>query len=247
MQNEKLDTLALGDRDYPEGWRSLPNRPYLIFAKGNRSILSEPRQSILAVDYSNWALDLALSGTLELLDSVMMQSPNLVLAADVDSNPWNALLLARAVQAGHRIIAVATNIAELGFPRWAKRNIALREACEAGKGIILNEYPDFLRSKDTIPSAMAARLVTGLAGALLVPAAQKNAPESGAVFSALSAGIPVWCTDYYQPGEPDASLHSDLLRQGKAKLATSAGEVLYSMFQMGKKQTESYAEPEPER
>lgn len=206
--------ICLGDRDYPENLKDIPDPPAVLFVKGNL----EPRDLVaIAVVGSRFASPMGLNFTRRLCSELAGAGVTVVsgLAMGIDTAAhWGAL------NGKGRTLAVLGCGLDVPYPR---SNTQLKGAITGGAGALLTELP-----LGSPPLAghfpMRNRIISGLAlGVVVVEAANR----SGSLITArlaLEQGREVFAVPGLARHDRSVGPHR-LLRQG-AKLVECAEDIL---------------------
>ncbi len=164
MKNNGIQILTYESEDYPENLIDLPDRPLLLYAKGDLSLLKEECFSIVGTRMpSSYGKIVTERFAKELAESGFVIVSGLCYGVDQISHR-------ATLDAGGKTIAVVAS----GFGKvYPQANFALSQEI-AEKGLLLSEYPpSFSAKKYTFPRRN--RIIAGLSkGVLITEAAFKS-------------------------------------------------------------------------
>lgn len=212
--SQKIHLITIFDDDYPSRLKTIYQPPWMLFARGNLSLLKN-RESLAVVGsrnataYGIGAIDYLFPSLID--NNVLIVSG---LARGIDAHAHKA-----AIKLGGKTIGVIAG----GFHNlYPKENVKLAEYMME-KQLVLSEYPPAtMPAKWQFP--MRNRIISGLSkGTLVVEARQKSGSLITADF-ALNEGRDVFAV----PGSilsPDSDGVHYLIQQG-AKLVKSSEDIL---------------------
>jgi DNA processing protein len=211
---QKIHLITFFDNAYPEALKTIYQPPWVIFAKGDLSLLNS--QKSLAVvgsrDASKYGFD-----TIDYLFPELIQSQTIIisgLAKGIDAHAHKT-----AIRLGGKTLGVIAG----GFNKiYPKENIELAQFMMQNH-LVLSEYPPDARpEKWHFP--MRNRIISGLAKGTLIIEAQKRSGSLITAEYALNEGREVFAV----PGSilsPHSEGVHELIQQG-AKLIKNSGEIL---------------------
>ncbi|ESU33060.1 hypothetical protein G3A_08430 [Bacillus sp. 17376] len=211
---QNIHLITIFDDDYPDRLKTIYQPPWILFARGNLSLLKNREK--LAVVGSRNATAYGIGAINYLFPSLIDKNVLIVsgLARGIDAHAHKA-----AIKLGGKTIGVIAG----GFHNlYPKENVKLAEYMME-KQLVLSEYPPAtMPAKWQFP--MRNRIISGLSeGTLVVEAREKSGSLITADF-ALNEGRDVFAV----PGSilsPDSDGVHYLIQQG-AKLVKSSGDIL---------------------
>lgn len=212
--SQKIHLITIFDDDYPDRLKTIYQPPWILFGKGDLSLLKNRKS--LAVVGSRSATAYGIGAIDYLFPSLIEKNIQIVsgLARGIDAHAHKA-----AIMMGGKTIGVIAG----GFHNlYPKENVKLAEYMME-KQLVLSEYPPAtMPAKWQFP--MRNRIISGLSeGTLVVEARQKSGSLITADF-ALNEGRDVFAV----PGSilsPDTDGVHYLIQQG-AKLVKSSDDIL---------------------
>jgi DNA processing protein len=211
---QNIHLITIFDEDYPDRLKTIYQPPWMLFARGNLSLLKN-RESLAVVGSRN-ATAYGIGAIDYLFPSLIHKNVLIVsgLARGIDAHAHKA-----AIKLGGKTIGVIAG----GFHHlYPKENVKLAEYMME-KQLVLSEYPPAtMPAKWQFP--MRNRIISGLSvGTLVVEARKKSGSLITADF-ALNEGRDVFAV----PGSilsPDSDGVHYLIQQG-AKLVKSSEDIL---------------------
>ncbi|MBT2683046.1 DNA-processing protein DprA [Bacillus sp. ISL-37] len=211
---QNIHLITIFDEDYPDRLKTIYQPPWMLFARGNLSLLKN-RESLAVVGSRN-ATAYGIGAIDYLFPSLIHKNVLIVsgLARGIDAHAHKA-----AIKLGGKTIGVIAG----GFHHlYPKENVKLAEYMME-KQLVLSEYPPAtMPAKWQFP--MRNRIISGLSvGTLVVEARKKSGSLITADF-ALNEGRDVFAV----PGSilsPDSGGVHYLIQQG-AKLVKSSEDIL---------------------
>ncbi len=227
MSQNDIKIVTIFDEEYPESLIDLPDRPLLLYAKGDLSLLKGKCFAIVGTrkptNYGNIVTE-KFAGTLAQAGFVIVSG----LGFGIDSIGHR-----KALEVGGKTIAVLGS----GFSNiYPPANTSLANQI-AKEGLLLSEYPpSFEPKRYTFPRRN--RIVAGLCSGMLIPEA---GIKSGTLYTkdfALEYGKDVFAI----PGSivsDKSDLPNELIRSGQAICALNADEIVDFYGLKKTKQTKS--------
>jgi len=219
IDRHRIQMLWCGDTQYPFRLRESPDRPLVLYSKGN---IHFEDTKVVPVVGTRVATDRGKEQTRQLVLDLAKQIPNVIivsgLAYGIDIAAHHA-----AIEAGVPTVIVPAHGLDRIYPP-LHRPVAV-EALENGG--ILTEYPSGTKP-DAFNFVARNRIIAGLADAVVVAESKQ---KGGSLITAQMA------CDYNRdlfafPGRPtDESAQgcNMLIRNQKAQLIQSADDLIYSM------------------
>jgi DNA processing protein len=175
LERRNIKMLTMGDANYPELLKEIPNPPYIIYTKGELDLNTAPLISIVGSrKFTAYGQQAAVSFSRDLAKAGMIVVSGMALGIDTFAHQG-------ALDAGGKTIAVLGNSLddESIYPR---NNFNLSREI-ANSGILISEYPPItIAGKLTFPARN--RIIAGLSrGTLVVEAGE----SSGALLTARMA------------------------------------------------------------
>ena len=214
MQKNGIKLVTIFNDDYPEKLKDLPDRPLLLYAKGDLSLASKKSIGMVGTRMpSNYGRIVAEKFAGKLAESGLVIVSGLCYGIDEISHR-------KTLESGGKTIAVVGS----GFASiYPATNAVLAEEI-AQKGLLLSEYPPSFKAKRyTFPRRN--RIIAGLSdGVLIVEAGFK----SGTVHTkeyALEYGKDIFAV----PGNITSSkseLTNALIKSGQAECTLSPNEII---------------------
>ena len=226
MQKNGIEIVTIFSDNYPEKLRDLPDRPLILYAKGDLSLVNKKSVAIVGTRMpSNYGRVITERFTEKLAQSGLVIVSGLCYGIDEIAHK-------KTLAVGGKTIAVIGS----GFSNiYPASNTSLAQEI-AKRGLILSEYPPSFKPKRyTFPRRN--RIVAGLSdGVLIVEAGIK----SGTIHTkeyALEYGKDIFAV----PGNitsPKSELTNDLIKTGQAECVLSADEIIdfYGLKKSAKQQ-----------
>ena len=226
MQKNGIEIVTIFSDNYPEKLRDLPDRPLILYAKGDLSLVNKKSVAIVGTRMpSNYGRVITERFTEKLAQSGLVVVSGLCYGIDEIAHK-------KTLAVGGKTIAVIGS----GFSNiYPASNTSLAQEI-AKRGLILSEYPPSFKPKRyTFPRRN--RIVAGLSdGVLIVEAGIK----SGTIHTkeyALEYGKDIFAV----PGNitsPKSELTNDLIKTGQAECVLSADEIIdfYGLKKSAKQQ-----------
>ncbi|SFS54368.1 DNA-processing protein DprA [Marininema halotolerans] len=213
LSHRKIQALTIWDRDYPELLRKLPQPPWILYLKGNRSLLNG---RCLAVVGTRKPTHYGKNITKSLMTEVVAQGWTVVsgMAAGIDGDAHRSVL-----NTGGKTIAVLGSGVDVVYP---KHHQSLYERL-VQEGLVLSEMaPGTKPHPGLFPQRN--RIISGLShGVLVVEAAER----SGSLITAdcsLEQGRDVFAIP--GPITSEKSLGTNRLIQQGAKCVLSGSDIV---------------------
>jgi DNA processing protein len=214
LKNKKIEYVCLSDKEYPKLLKKTPNPPFLLYVKGDSSLLTSENMFAIVgtrkiTSYGEETTDLFSS---QLSANFIIVSG---MALGVDAYAHKSCL-----DSGGKTIAVLGNGVDLPFPTTNER--LYDEILEKGGAVISEFPPGQPPSVGSFPSRN--RIIAGMSQGVLVT---QGAEDSGSVITANFA-IDFERPLFAVPGPINSSLSkgpNDLIRKG-AKLVFSPSDIL---------------------
>ena len=179
--------ITLLDNEYPTRLKGIYKPPFVLFYKGDISLLNTINKTIGVVgnrknsDYGKESTEKIVKDLVE-SDCVIVSG----LAKGIDVIAHKTCL-----DNGGKTIAVLGNGVDVSYPL---ENKDIQEII-ANKGLIISEYPDYLESKkEYFPKRN--RIVAGLSDAILVTEAKNKSGSMITVARALEMGKDIFCVPH---------------------------------------------------
>jgi DNA processing protein len=213
IMKQKLTSnyITILSSNYPLAFRQLDQPPYLIFYRGDYSLINFP--SKIAVIGSREASEYGFNITKSLVSDLVKANYLIVsgLAKGID-----AIAHLQTLNASGKTIAIVGQGLNHIYP---SENKPLYQAIET-KGLLISEYPDdVLPSKHHFPNRN--RLIAALANAIVITEAKTNSGTLTTVRHGLNSGKDIFCVPYPVGNSSACNL---LIKQG-AKLIESAIDI----------------------
>lgn len=214
MLNSGIKILTIFSQDYPRKLIDLPDRPLILYAKGDLSLLEQKAVAIVGTRMpSNYGRMVTEKLSSELAQSGLVVVSGLCYGVDEISHR-------KTLEVGGKTIAVVGS----GFKKiYPATNTPLAEEI-AQKGLLLSEYPpSFQPKRYTFPRRN--RIVAGLSdGVLIVEAGLKSgtihtkefAAEYGKDLFAVPGNI----------SNSKSDLPNQLIKSGQAECVLSANDII---------------------
>lgn len=219
IRSLQIQTLIIGERNYPEYLTDLPEAPCILFYQGNPECLSMPRRlSVVGSRKASYhGIRAAKSVSQELSRHHVCIISGLAYGIDAASHEG-------CLQGGTPTVAVLGCGLDQQYP---KAHAALRQEIIKTNGIVISEYiPGEKPLGWHFP--IRNRIISGLGKALIVMEARKQSGSLTTVDWALKQGKDVFA----YPGDPSLPLYNEgnqqLLRDG-ARFFANAGHILEDM------------------
>lgn len=202
-------TITITDDNYPEKFKYIPMAPWVIYYKGDVSLLNKKIVSIVG---SREASDYYLEVVDKIIEEISYLNKDIVicsgLAKGVDARAHSA-----ALKYGLKTIAVLPVGIDECYP---KDNFKLYEEIEQ-TGLLISEYPKKTYvKKETFTSRN--RLITGLGDNVLVIEVKDRSGTLASVNLALSQGKDIYCVPSMY-GED--TLNNTIIKEGAFILTSS--------------------------
>lgn len=198
--------------NYPSALRQLEQPPYVIFYRGDISLVAYPNK--IAVIGSRDASEYGLNITHNLVTDLIKNNYLIIsgLAKGID-----AMAHQRTFELGGKTIAVVGQGIDIKYP---SSNETLYHKAESS-GLILSEYPDgVIASKNNFPNRN--RIIAILSQGILITEAKQLSGTLTTVRHGLNYGKDIFCVPY--PAN-QGSACNQLIKQG-AKLVETISDVL---------------------
>ena len=217
LEKENISMFCIKDENYPALLKEIPDSPYIIYMKGNLDCIKLPLVAIVGSrKLTNYGSMVARGFAKELAKNGVCIVSGLAFGIDAAAHRG-------ALDAKGKTIAVLGNSldAESIYPR---TNFQLSQEILNSDGLLVSEFPiKTSPSNWTFPSRN--RIMAGMSlGTLVVEAAM----ESGSLITANLA-LDYNRDVYAVPGEifsPQSEGTNSLIRSSRAKLVTSAADIL---------------------
>ena len=203
--------ITIMDKDYPLKLKNIYHPPFVIFYKGDKSLLN---MNIISLVGSRDVNEYGKSATKRIIKDFINQDVCICsgLAIGVD-----AIAHDEAIKNNIKTIAVLPNGIESCYP---KENFKLYNLIKE-KGLLISEYPEKVKV-DKKYFASRNRIIAGLSDSLVVPHVKKKSGTMVSVHFALEFGKDVYCVPY---SIDDNSFGNTLIKEG-AYLITDGKDVL---------------------
>ena len=208
----KSNYVTILSSNYPTSFRSLEQPPYVIYYRGNYSLINHLRR--IAVVGSRLSTDYGVMVTKKLTSDLIKENYLIIsgLAKGIDAVAQEA-----AISLNGLTIGIVAQGIDLPYP---KENSELYQLV-INKGLILSEYPDGVSpSKINFPSRN--RLIATLSNGIVITEAKINSGTLTTVRHGLNYGKDIFCVPY-PIGESSAC--NILIKQG-AKLIESVSDII---------------------
>jgi DNA processing protein len=208
----KSNYVTILSSNYPASFRSLEQPPYVIYYRGNYSLINHLRR--IAVVGSRLSTDYGVMVTKKLTSDLIKENYLIIsgLAKGIDAVAHEA-----AISLNGLTIGIVAQGIDLPYP---KENSELYQLV-INKGLILSEYPDGVSpSKINFPSRN--RLIATLSNGIVITEAKINSGTLTTVRHGLNYGKDIFCVPY-PIGESSAC--NILIKQG-AKLIESVSDII---------------------
>jgi DNA processing protein len=236
LERRSLQFISCEDPQYPCLLKQIGDPPSFLYYKGDLSLLSQPCIGLVGSrEMTAYGRRVTESFVPPIVHGGLVTVSGLALGID-------ALVAQETIRAGGKTVAVLGNGLAGIFP---KTNALIARDIIENEGLILSEYPlDIVPDKYTFPARN--RIIAGLSLATVVLEAGKG---SGALITADLA------LDYNRevfavPGQIFDPQHAgchEVLSTGRAKLVTSADEILQDLGIIASdSEAESLYEPKDE-
>lgn len=227
---QKIDYVALIDRQYPTLLKQISNPPILLFIKGNKNLLnSQPIISIVGTrKMTNYGAQVTEQFAFDLAgDGFTIVSG---MALGVDGKAHSSTLDAKG-----KTIAVLGNGVDLPFPT-SNQNL-YHQILENGGAVVSEFAPGEPPNKGTFPSRN--RIIAGISQGILVT---EGAEDSGSLITA-NYGLEFGRKVFAVPGPITSSLSAAPLRliEKGARLVVSPDDILKE-FNVKKSVTKDHQE-----
>ncbi|SRR5579883_675506 len=205
------------DDGYPEQLRSTYSPPALLFVKGNAGLLMEER--MVAIVGSRKTSDYGRRAAKEFAEAMVAERVTIVsgFAKGIDTAAHEA-----AFESGGKTIAVLGSGVDVIYP-YTNKGLS-EELVKSGRGAIVSELP--LGTKpDAKNFPWRNRIVSGLSKATLIVESEVQGGSMITASLALDENRDVFAIpgDIYRPSSSGPNF---LIRESRAKLATSADQIL---------------------
>lgn len=211
-RNQGIELLTQGCQDFPEVLRTIHDAPFVLYLKGDRSLLNRPQIGIVGSrNATRGGLDHARQFAAALSERGYLVTSGMALGVDGEAH-------AGALDAGYPTIAVVGTGVDVVYPR---QHVGLAGRIVENGAMVSNFPPGTLPKAAHFPQRN--RLISGLSQGVLVVEAS---PKSGSLITArlaLEQGREVFAI----PGSihnPLARGCHHLIRQG-AKLVESVADI----------------------
>jgi DNA processing protein len=208
----KSNYVTILSSNYPTSFRSLEQPPYVIYYRGNYSLINHLQR--IAVVGSRLSTDYGVMVTKKLTSDLIKENYLIIsgLAKGIDAVAQEA-----AISLNGLTIGIVAQGIDLPYP---KENSELYQLV-INKGLILSEYPDGVSpSKINFPSRN--RLIATLSNGIVITEAKINSGTLTTVRHGLNYGKDIFCVPY-PIGESSAC--NILIKQG-AKLIESVSDII---------------------
>lgn len=215
LNAKKVSFLTIGDKDYPKFLLKIPNPPFVLYVKGNISVLNSDKTiGIVGTrKITQYGEEITKMFTSELVQNNFTSVSGL--AFGVDACAHNT-----TIENGGKTIAVLGNGVDLCFP---SSNQAIYNSIASGSGCIVSQFPlGEAPSKGSFPSRN--RIIAGLSKSVLVT---EGSEDSGSLITADYA-FKFNRKVFAVPGPITSNLSKGpfkLIQKG-AKLVTSSEDIL---------------------
>lgn len=216
LKSHKSEYITLLSSHYPNRLKSIYKPPFVLFYKGDISLLDSNNKTVGVVGSRNHT-DYGKDATEKIVEGLVKENIVIVsgMAKGIDSIAHNA-----SIQNNGKTIAVLGNGVDECYPR---ENSKLFEEI-AQKGLILSEYPEFVKAnKENFPKRN--RIIAGISDAILVTDAKKKSGSMITVSRALEMGKDIFCVPHVIGIESGCN---SLIKEG-AKLVESAQDILQEL------------------
>ncbi len=216
IKRKEISVVTIKDKEYPALLKEIPDPPFLLYVKGDISVLRDMNERVAVVGtrrITNYGIEI----TRRITEGLVMAGVTIVsgMAYGVD-----AVAHKTAIECGGKTIAVLGCGVDIIHPI---SNTDIYKEIVQKAGVVISEYPvGLMADKGTFPARN--RLISGLSKGVVVT---EGAEDSGALITARYAaeqGREVFAV----PGPITSSMSQapiKLLKQG-AKLVTEAKDVL---------------------
>jgi len=214
MQSHNIKFLTIFSEDYPQKLRDLPDRPLVLYAKGDLSLFNEPSIAIVGTRMpSNYGKVVADKFSTVLAESGFVVISGLCYGVDEIAHR-------KTLDVGGKTIAVVGS----GFQNiYPAQNTALAEEI-AEKGLLLSEYPPSFKPKRyTFPKRN--RIVAGLCDGVLIPEAGMKSGTIHTKEFALEYGKDIFAV----PGNINSSkseLTNHMIKYAQAECVLSPEDIV---------------------
>ncbi|OGH02238.1 MAG: DNA protecting protein DprA [Candidatus Levybacteria bacterium RIFCSPHIGHO2_01_FULL_37_17] len=215
LKLQKIDYIAIVDKEYSPLLKQIPNPPILLFIKGNKSLLKSSQ--ILAIvgtrKMTNYGQEVTEKFAFELASAGFTIVSGMALG--VDGQAHSSTMFAKG-----KTIAVLGNGVDLPFPT-SNQNLYHR-ILESGGAIISEFPPGEPPNKGTFPSRN--RIIAGISQGILVT---EGAEDSGSLITA-NYGLEFKRKVFAVPGPITSPLSAAPLRliEKGARLVVSPDDIL---------------------
>lgn len=196
-----IDYVTILDDGYPKELTKAPKPPFVLFYKGDLSILKTGAR-IMAIVGPTAANEATKTATERLVSDLAMET---VFAVPILGRAAQQTIES-AVSSGAKIVGIVPHDIE-------SDETAYKEAASkilSNGGLLISEYAGGKAPPDS--KAMSFRILASLADATLVTDSTKRGPERLAIAMALNCGKEVACL----PHEPGTSENNSYIKEGAA-------------------------------
>lgn len=224
MEKQGIDILTIFDERYPKSLIDLPDRPLVLFAKGDLSLLEKKCVAIVGTRMpSNYGKIVTDKFAGELAKSGLVIVSGLCYGVDEIAHR-------KTLDVGGKTIAIVGSGFNNIYP--AKNTALAREIAE--KGLLLSEYtPSFTPKRYTFPQRN--RIVAGVSSGVLITEAGLKSGTLHTKEFALEYGKDIFVV----PGNINSEksqLPNELIKSGQAECVTSPDDIIeyYGMKKQAK-------------
>jgi len=183
LQYLDCDVMTIVDSDYPDNLFNIYKPPFVLFYKGDRSLLNQYDRTLAVVgrrDPTSYGI-ITTHSILEEIDKERIIVSGLAYGVDRIAHEV-------ALERGMKVIAVIGSGLDHFYPM---ENYDLFEKIK-NVGIVVSEYPSFV-FPERINFPRRNRIIAGLARGVLITEAQKRSGTSITANAALAFGRDVYC------------------------------------------------------
>lgn len=216
IESNKSEYITLIGDKYPSRLKSIYKPPFVLFYKGDISLLNTECKTIGVVG-SRENSDYGKRVTEKLVKELVKEDCVIIsgLAKGIDSIAHRACL-----DSNGKTIAVLGNGISNVYP---KDNKMLQDEI-SNFGVVISEYPDFIESnRDNFPKRN--RIIAGLSDGILVTEAKNKSGSMITVSRALEMGKDIFCI----PSSIEVESGCNTLIKEGAKLVECAKDILLEM------------------
>lgn len=206
--------ITILDNNYPSSLKSIYKPPFLLFYKGNLSLLSSSKKKVAVIGsrlYTDYGKKAAIEITKDLVkkDIIIVSG----LAKGIDSIAHKTCLENKG-----STIAILGNGLDVCYP---KENAQLYDDIVNSGGLIISEYPlGSTPDKDHFPSRN--RLIAGISDGIALMEAKNSSGSMNTVSHGLENGKFIFCV----PAPFDLSSGCNYLIKQGAKLIENANDII---------------------